>query len=257
MESGLKGKVALVTGGAQGIGKETVKLFSLEGCTVAIADMNFESGEFLASEINSDGGEALALECDVSDTQSVTNAVERARDVLGTVHVLVNNAGIGPPYLGKRIVDMPEEHWDRIIAVHMKGVFLCTKYVAPLMIAQKWGRIINLGSIHGISGGRPGLANYSSAKAGIEGFTKAASLELAPFGVTVNCLAPGFTRTPMLNVSQEMDNLMVSQTPIGKLAEPSDIARAIIFLASENASHISGVTLRVDGGRSFYFVESK
>ena len=127
----------------------------------------------------------------------------------------------------------------------------------PLMIAQKWGRIINIGSIHGISGGRPGLANYSSAKAGIEGFTKAASLELAPFGVTVNCLAPGFTRTPMFNVSQEMDNLMVSQTPIGKLAEPSDIARAILFLASENASHISGVTLRVDGGRSFYFVESK
>jgi NAD(P)-dependent dehydrogenase (short-subunit alcohol dehydrogenase family) len=123
------------------------------------------------------------------------------------------------------------------------------------MIERKWGRIINLGSIHGISGGRPGLANYSSAKAGVEGFTKAASLELAPFGVTVNCIAPGFTRTPMLSVSPEMENQMVRQTPVGKLAEPSDIASAILFLASEGASHITGATLRVDGGRVSYFLQ--
>ena len=255
MEYGLKNKVVLITGAAQGIGRAAAKMFSFEGCKVAVIDKNFELGESLAKEIVSRDAESLALECDVSNREVVVNTVRKVCEVFGTIDVLVNNAGVGPPYLGKRIVEMPEEYWDGVISVHMRGTFLFTKYAAPLMTERRWGRIINLGSIHGISGGRPGLANYSSAKAGVEGFTKAASLELAPFGVTVNCIAPGFTRTPMLSVSAEMENQMVRQTPLGKLAEPSDIAGAILFLASEAASHMTGATIRVDGGRCSYFLE--
>jgi 3-oxoacyl-[acyl-carrier protein] reductase len=257
VNTGLRDKVVFITGAAQGIGRATARGFSLEGCKVAIADTNGEMGNRLASEIVSEGGKAVGIECDVSDASSVASAVQKIRDLFGTIHILVNNAGIGPPYLGKRIVEMPEEHWERMMSVHLKGAFLCTKYAAPLMIKQGWGRIVNLGSIHGISGGRPGLANYASAKAGVEGFTKAASLELAPFGVTVNCVAPGFTRTPMLKVSPEMEREMVHQTPVGKLAETDDIANAIIFLASEAAAHISGATIKVDGGRAVYFLEAK
>lgn len=252
MDLGLKNRVVLITGAAQGIGRATAELFSLEGCRIVVVDRNLELGQSVASEIASEGHESLALECDVSNTQSVVNAVDKVRDVFGTIDVLVNNAGVGPPFLGKRIVEMPEEHWDQMIAVHLRGTFLFTKYTAPLMVERRWGRIINLGSIHGISGGRLGLANYASAKAGVEAFTKAASLELAPSGITVNCVAPGFTKTPMLSISPEMEGSMVRQTPVGRLAEPEDIAGVIVFLASETASHITGATVRVDGGRAYY-----
>jgi 3-oxoacyl-[acyl-carrier protein] reductase len=174
----------------------------------------------------------------------------------GGIHILVNNAGVGPPYLGNRIVDMPEAHFDIMLSVHVKGAFLCTKYAAPAMLAQNWGRIINIGSIHGISGGRPGLANYATAKAGLEGFTKAASLELAPFGITVNCVAPGFVKTEMLKVNPEMEAAMIRQTPVGRLAEPSDIACLAAYLASDGAGHITGVTVRADGGRAYYVFDT-
>ncbi|PKN30300.1 MAG: hypothetical protein CVU64_03945 [Deltaproteobacteria bacterium HGW-Deltaproteobacteria-21] len=252
MDFGLENRVVLITGAAQGIGRETAKLFSREGCRIAIVDKNLELGQSVANEIGSEGRESFAIECDVSNTQSVVDAVGKVRRVFGGIDVLVNNAGVGPPFLGKRIVEMPEEHWDRMIAVHLRGTFLFTKYTAPLMVARRWGRIINIGSIHGISGGRLGFANYASAKAGVECFTKASSLEFAPSGVTVNCVAPGYTKTPMLSLGPEMESLMARQTPVGRLAEPADIAVVIVFLASHPASHITGATVRVDGGRAFY-----
>lgn len=255
MDLGLKGKVAMVTGAAQGIGSETARLLSYEGCKVAIADINFEKAERKASEIQAAGCEAMAFQCDVSEAVSVIDKVKKVREALGGIDILVNNAGVAGPYVGKLIVDMPEDHWDRIMSVHLRGTFLCTKYVAPLMIARRWGRIINVGSIHGISGGRPGLANYSSAKAGIEGFTKAASFELAPHGVTVNCVIPGFTRTAMSNPGSRLEETKIRQTPVGRLAESEDIAHAIVFIASRNASHITGASVRVDGGRFCYYLE--
>ena len=254
MDYGIAGKTAMVTGAAQGIGRETALAFAREGCRAVLADLNPDGAEELAREIRNGGGQALAVQCDVSDSRSVQRAVAKIEADMGRVDILVNNAGVGPPYLGTQVIDMPEEHWDKLLAVHVRGAFLCTKYVAPMMIANGWGRIINMGSIHGISGGRPGLANYATAKAAVEGFSKATSLELAPLGVTVNCIAPGFVKTPMLKVSPEMEETMTSQTPTGRLARTGDIAGAILFLASQGAGHVTGQTLRVDGGRfSYYF----
>jgi len=255
MDLGLKGKTALITGGSQGIGRATAELFGQEGAKVAVADIQTEAATEVAERIKGRGQVALAVSCDVSKAASVAEAHAQVVAALGQVDILVNNAGVGPPYLGKRIFEMPEDHWDRLLAVHLKGAFLWIRQVVPAMIAKGWGRIVNLGSIHGISGGRPGIANYVAAKAGVEGLTKAASLELAASGITVNCLAPGFTRTPMLAVKPEMEALMLRQTPRGTLAEPHDIAQAIAYLASTQAAHITGVTLRVDGGRFSYFLE--
>jgi NAD(P)-dependent dehydrogenase (short-subunit alcohol dehydrogenase family) len=257
MDLHLVGKTVVVTGGSQGIGRAVAELFAQEGARVGIADIQAQAALDVAGAMLGKGQSALGVRCDVSDAASVAAAHETVVSALGPVDILVNNAGLGPPYLGKRIVDMPEEHWDKMLGVHLKGAFLWIRAAAPGMIAKGWGRIVNLGSIHGISGGRPGLANYAAAKAGIEGLTRAASLELAASGVTVNCVAPGFTRTPMFAVSPEMEALMIRQTPRGRLAESHDIAQAIVYLASEAAAHITGVTLRVDGGRFSYFLEPK
>jgi 3-oxoacyl-[acyl-carrier protein] reductase len=257
MDLGLSGKTALVTGGSQGIGRAVAELFGQEGARVAVADIQREAASAVAQGLRRAGRTACAVYCDVSQAASVAEAHAQIVATLGEVDILVNNAGVGPPYLGKRIVEMPEEHWDTMLGVHLKGAFLWIRQTAAAMLARGWGRIINLGSIHGISGGRPGIANYAAAKAGIEGLTRAASLELAASGITVNCIAPGFTRTPMLAVKPEMEAMMLRQTPRGKLAEPQDIAQAILYLASAQAAHITGETLRVDGGRFSYFLEPK
>jgi 3-oxoacyl-[acyl-carrier protein] reductase len=257
MDLGLRGKTALVTGGSQGIGRAVAELFGLEGARVVVADIQIEAAGRVVDGMRSKGQNAVAVRCDVSRSDSVAEAHAQAVTALGDVDILVNNAGVGPPYLGKRIVEMPEEHWDVMLGVHLKGAFLWIRQAAPAMIGKRWGRIVNLGSIHGISGGRPGIANYAAAKAGMEGLTRAASLELAPSGITVNCIAPGFTRTPMLAVKPEMEDMMLRQTPRGALAEPHDIAQAIVYLSSTQAGHITGETLRVDGGRFSYFLEAK
>jgi len=256
MDLGLNGKTALITGGSKGIGLKLTSILAGEGANVVIAARDLETAKASVRDIENHGGIALAVRCDVTESQDVIRTIKAITDRFGSIHILINNAGVGPPYLGNHIVDMPEDHFDIMLSVHVKGAFLCTKYAAPTMLAQKWGRIINLGSIHGISGGRPGLSNYASAKAGLEGFTKAASLELAPHGITVNCVAPGFTKTNMLKVSPEMEKRMVNQTPVGKLGDPLDIARLVGFLVSEGASHITGATIRVDGGRSYYILDS-
>ncbi len=252
MDLGLKGKTAFITGGSKGIGREIAVMFAQEGANVVIAARGLEAAEAVAKEIQRDGATATAMKCDVSESRDVSSAMSAITERFGAIHILVNNAGVGPPYLGNRIVDMPEAHFDIMLSVHVKGAFFCTKYAAPAMLSQNWGRIINIGSIHGISGGRPGLSNYATAKAGLEGFTKAASLELAPFGITVNCVAPGFTKTEMLKISPEMEERMVRQTPVGRLGQPLDIARLVVFLSSECAGHITGTTIRADGGRTYY-----
>jgi 3-oxoacyl-[acyl-carrier protein] reductase len=252
MDFGLMGKTALITGGSRGIGREIGRLFAVEGVNVIIAARGLDGAQAAVEDLPQGGGTALALRCDVSDSRDVSRTVETITARFGALHILVNNAGIGPPFLGNRIVDMPEDHFDVLLSVHVKGAFLCTKYAAAPMISQQWGRIVNIGSIHGISGGRPGLANYATAKAGLEGFTKASSLELAPQGITVNCVAPGFTKTEMLKVSPEMESMMIKQTPVGKLGEASDIARLVVFLSSNCAGHITGETIRADGGRTYY-----
>jgi NAD(P)-dependent dehydrogenase (short-subunit alcohol dehydrogenase family) len=257
MDLGLQGKTALVTGGSQGIGRAVAELFGREGARVAVADIQLEEAGRVVEGMALEGRTALAVCCDVSRVASVAEAHAQVVAALGDVDILVNNAGVGAPYLGKRIVEMPEDHWDTMLGVHLKGAFLWIRQTASAMIGKGWGRIVNLGSIHGISGGRPGLANYAAAKAGVEGLTRAASLELAASGITVNCIAPGFTRTPMLAVKPEMEAMMLRQTPRGALAEPHDIAQAIVYLSSVQAAHITGETLRVDGGRFSYFLEPK
>jgi NAD(P)-dependent dehydrogenase (short-subunit alcohol dehydrogenase family) len=257
MDLGITGKTAVVTGASRGIGRAVADVLAHEGAKVAIVDILGQAAVEAAGALRERGQTALGVQCDVADSASVAAAHQAVVAGLGPVDILVNNAGLGPPYLGKRIVEMPDEHWDKMLAVHLKGAFLWIRAAAPGMVAAGWGRIINLGSIHGISGGRPGLANYAAAKAGMEGLTRAASLELAASGVTVNCVAPGFTRTPMFAVSPAMETLMLRQTPRGRLAEPHDIAQAIAYLAGSPAAHITGETLRVDGGRFSYYLEQQ
>ena len=247
----LKDKVTLITGGAAGIGKATALKFAAEGATVIICDLNETAGEATAAEL---GPGAAFYKVNVADRAAVQVWVDAVAEKYGRVDVLVNNAGIVRDNQlvrfkdGQLVKQMPEADFDLVIAINLKGVFNCTQAVAPVMIRQGGGVILNASSVVGLDGNF-GQTNYVATKAGVIGMTQVWARELGKFGIRVNAVAPGFTATEILSAMPEkVIEGMVARTPLGRMGQPADIANAYCFLASDEASFISGAVLRVDGG---------
>jgi len=247
----LKDKVALITGGAAGIGKATAIRFAEEGAKVVICDVMEDAGKALLPSL---GPAASFYKVDVSKRNEVQNWVDNVAEKYGRIDILVNNAGIlrdGQLIKiqdGKLVKQMPEQDFDIVISVNLKGVFNCTQAVAPVMVKQGGGVILNASSIVGLDGNF-GQTNYVATKAGVIGMTKVWARELGKFNIRVNAVAPGFTMTDIIKTMPEkVIEAMKSKTPLGRLGEPKDIANAYLFLASDEASFITGAVLRVDGG---------
>jgi len=247
----LKEKVALITGGAAGIGRATAERFVEEGASVIIADVNEKEGESTARNL---GPDATFYSLDVSDRKAVQGVIDEIVKRFGRIDVLINNAGILRDGLlvkvanGKLVREMPEKDFDLVIAINLKGVFNCTQAVAPVMIRQGGGVILNATSVVGMDGNM-GQTNYVATKAGVIGMTKVWARELGRSRIRVNAVAPGFTATEILtSMPEKIIEAMKSRTPLGRLGTPRDIANAYLFLASEEASFITGTVLRVDGG---------
>ncbi|MBT2683067.1 3-oxoacyl-[acyl-carrier-protein] reductase [Bacillus sp. ISL-37] len=242
----LEGKVAMVTGASRGIGREIALELAREGASVAV---NYAGSEAKAldvvDEIKAMGRDAFAIQADVSNSDSVTDMAKETIERFGKIDILVNNAGITKDNL---LMRMKESEWDDVININLKGVFLCTKAVTRQMMKQRSGRIINISSIVGVSG-NPGQANYVAAKSGVIGLTKTTAKELSSRGITVNAVAPGFITTDMTDkLNEDVKTEMLKQIPLARFGEPKDIARTVIFLASEDSAYMTGQTLHVDGG---------
>jgi len=239
-------KTAIVTGGSRGIGRQTVLELARNGYAVAIV---YQGNEEKANETMqmamAEGAEAIAIKCDVASMESVVSMVNAVMEKWGRVDVLVNNAGQTADGL---LMRMSEEDFDKIISVNLKGTFNCVKAVTSIMMKQRYGRIVNLSSVVGVTG-NAGQANYAASKAGIIGFTKSVAKELASRGITANCVAPGYVETDMTEVlSDKIKEAILAQIPMKRCADPKEIASVIGFLVSEKANYITGQVINVDGG---------
>lgn len=242
----LKGKVALVTGGSRGIGRAIALQLAEAGADVAV---NYAGSEAAAAEvaqaIEAMGRRAVSLKADVSSSEQADELVQQTISQLGRIDILVNNAGITRDNL---LMRMKEEDFDAVIATNLKGVFNCVKSVTRPMMKQRSGSIINISSVVGATG-NAGQVNYAAAKAGVIGLTKSAAKELASRGITVNAVAPGFIVTDMTDkLNQETKDALLGQIPLSRLGHPEEIAKVVLFLASDAASYMTGQTLHVDGG---------
>jgi len=247
MDLGLQGKVAIVTGSARGLGAATARRLAEEGAKVVITDIQKDLAEATAAALRADGLEAHCVIGDITQAADVQRLVQETVATFGAVHILVNNAGFPRD---KYLVKMSEEDWDLVIGVMLKGAFLAARTVMPHLIEQGWGRIINISSRAHF--GNPTQANYSAAKAGLIGMAKALAMEEGRYGITVNCIAPGFIETEMIQALPTYETIKeraLQMQPIKRVGRPSDIADAVAFLASERASFISGEVLHVTGGR--------
>lgn len=241
----LKGKVGLITGGARGIGKETAVLFAREGADIAICDINDESIQMTVKDVESLGVRAIGLKVDVTNYAQVEDMAGKVLDKFSKIDILINNAGITRDNL---LLRMKEEDWDAVLNVNLKGTFNCTKAVSKAMIKQRSGKIINIASIIGIMG-NAGQANYAASKGGIISFTKSMAKELASRSINVNAIAPGFIKTDMTaKLSEELQSAMLKMIPLGRLGDPSDVAKLALFLAGDNSNYITGEVIKVDGG---------
>jgi len=252
--TGLEGKPVIVTGGAAGIGRATALRFAEEGCRVAAWDVDDSKAEEVVAEIESAGGEALFQRVNVADSTAVNQAVGDVVERWGGIHALVNNAGIVRDAQlvkykdGQVVASMSDEVFDAVLSVNLKGVFHCTRAVVPHMISGGGGAIVNASSVVGLYGNF-GQTNYVATKAGVIGMTKTWARELARFGIRVNVIAPGFVATEILQaMPQKVLDQMVAHTPMGRMGDPRDLAEAYVWLASDAASWITGITLQVDGG---------
>ncbi|MGQ0569319.1 MAG: 3-hydroxybutyrate dehydrogenase [Armatimonadota bacterium] len=256
-QSTLQGKVAVVTGGASGIGRAIGLALAREGASICIADMNAEAGQHVADEIIGGGGSALSVPVDVSKVDSVQAMIGQVAEAIGRLDILVNNAGL--QYIAP-VIEYPDAQWDRLIAVMLTGTFLCTKYALPHMVRQKWGRVVNISSAHGLIAS-PFKSAYVSAKHGIIGFTKVTACEVAEHGITVNAVCPGYVRTPLVEgqivdqarvhgipASEVVERIMLQPVAIKRLIEPDEIAAMVAYLCTDAASMITGVAMTIDGG---------
>ena len=239
-------KYVLITGASRGIGAEIAKRFAQAGANIVVNySGSQEKAEAVVASIKENGGEAIAVKANVSDAESVKAMVEEAMAAFGSVDILVNNAGITRDNLMMR---MKDDEWDDVINTNLKGVFVCTKAVTRQMMKQRSGRIVNIASIVGVMG-NAGQANYVASKAGVIGLTKTTARELASRGITANAVAPGFITTDMTDaLNDEIQQSMMAQIPLGRFGKPEEVAKAALFLASDEASYMTGQTLHLDGG---------
>nr|WP_243062717.1 3-oxoacyl-ACP reductase FabG [Humibacter sp. RRB41] len=247
----MDGKVAVVTGAGRGIGGRTAVRLASDGAAVAVVDISDEATVATVAEIEAAGGRAIGVACDVRDEESVLAAAARVQSELGDIGVLVNNAGVLRDNL---VFKMSASDWDTVLGVHLRGAFLWSRAAQAQMVPGRWGKIVNLSSTSAT--GNRGQANYSAAKAGMQGFTKALAIELGPFGINVNAVAPGFIATDMTRSTAErtgvdfeqMQKAASERIPVRRVGRPEDIAGVISFLVSEDASYVSGQVIYVAGG---------
>jgi 3-oxoacyl-[acyl-carrier protein] reductase len=241
----VKDKVVIITGGGSGIGKETGLLFAKEGAKVVVADVNEKAGAETVDTIKNAGGDALFAKLDVSNREQTKQVVKDTIAKYGRIDVLINNAGIIQDAL---VIKMTEDQWDKVININLKGPFNCIQAVAEQMITQGSGVILNISSIVALYG-NVGQTNYAATKAGLVGMTKTLAKELGKKGIRVNAIAPGFIYTPMTaTVPEKILDMMKEKTPLKRLGTPGDIANALLFLSSDDASFINGAVISVDGG---------
>ncbi len=250
MEPPFIGKVALVTGAAAGIGRASALAFAREGAKVVVADVNVAGGEETVALCRAQNTDAIFVRCDVSQNSEVEQLIATAIDMFGRIDFAHNNAGIEG--VQAMLVDYPEEVWDRVIDINLKGVWLCMKHEIRQMLQQGGGSIVNTSSVAGLSGSR-GVSAYVASKHGIVGITKAAALEYARSGIRINAVCPGTIHTAMIDRFIQGDTQLLAQfaesEPIGRLGSPEEVANAVVWLCSDKASFITGATLVVDGGR--------
>ncbi|MBB5178932.1 3-oxoacyl-[acyl-carrier protein] reductase [Planomicrobium koreense] len=242
----LTGKTAIITGASRGIGAEIARKMAEAGAKIVVNYSGSQAkAEAVVEEIKNNGGEAIAVKADVADADAVKAMVDQAMQAFGSVDILVNNAGITRDNLMMR---MKDDEWDDVINTNLKGVFICTKAVTRQMMKQRSGRIVNIASIVGVMG-NAGQANYVAAKAGVIGLTKTTARELASRNITANAVAPGFITTDMTDkLGEDIQKTMLAQIPLGRFGKPEEVAKAALFLASDDASYMTGQTLHLDGG---------
>ncbi|MFH2035639.1 MAG: 3-oxoacyl-[acyl-carrier-protein] reductase [Candidatus Zixiibacteriota bacterium] len=243
------GKTVLVTGSARGIGKAIARRFADDGANIVISDVLAELADETAGEFIKDGIKAIAIKADVTNKDDVKNLIDETVEKFGSLDVVVNNAGITRDTL---LMRMKESDWDLVMNINLKGAFLVTQAASRIMMKQRSGRIVNISSVVGKMG-NAGQANYSASKAGLLGLTKSAARELASRNITVNAIAPGFIKSEMTdNLPEDIKAEFIKTTPLGRFGSPEDIANAVAFLASDDASYITGQVLGVDGGMTMY-----
>jgi len=243
----IEGKIAVVTGGGSGIGRGIATVLAAQGAAVAVWDLNLEGAEQTVAGIREAGGTAIAVGGDAAEATSVAAAVAQTRAELGPVTILVNNAGITE---SEPFTSLSEDAWDRTIRINLKGPFLVTQALVPDMLAAGWGRIVNISS-SSAQNGAPDMAHYASSKGGVIGLTKALAFDFAAKGITVNHVPPGFIDTPLSRKTMDVD-AAIPYMPMKRAGTPEDIAYAVAFLASPEASYITGQTLSVNGGRYLF-----
>jgi 3-hydroxybutyrate dehydrogenase len=251
MSGTLDGKVALVTGGSSGIGRATALTFAREGAKLVIADMNEDGGQQTVHMITENGGEATFVRVDVANATEVAAMISKAVETYGRLDCAHNNAGVTQRAYPST-AEFPEDDWHRVLAINLTGVWLCMKYEIPQMLRQGSGAIVNTASVAGLVG-LAGRSAYVASKHGVVGITRTAALEYAKAGIRVNCVCPGYIRTPMVayvlqHEGRQLEEQMVAREPIGRLGTPEEIAETVVWLCSDAASFVTGHTMTVDGG---------
>lgn len=255
---GLRDKVAIITGGGQGIGRSIVLKLAKEGTKIVINDIDFKKGKKVEQKIKRLGQAILFVKADVSNGKEVDKMVRFVLSKFGRIDILINNAGISPKKRGGKrleIKDIEEKEWERVMNINLKGVFNCSKAVMEIMKKQRYGKIVNIASIAGLMCGSLSFsgAHYAASKAAVICFTKTLAMELAPYGINVNVIAPGRIVTEMVKkTSPELNEMFKKKIPLRRFGDPEDIANAVIFLVSDSANFITGETLVIDGGVTMY-----